>query len=138
MSDSLENVIGVGFALLIAIFSSLIIYYIIACILNFFITKLPKKYNWPRVLTLITIIFLIIIFSIDFIYQPSSGCYGNECRALIVSWCNTCKVSGWIGKIKVNQCLSQCSNTYFNTGWKVDDDCNVINAKEICAMVGIS
>ena len=77
---------------------------------------------------------LLIYCSIVFIF-PKPLLSEQECRAIMATWCTTCRIENWVGGSKVDDNLASCSNYYFKTKWTVGIDCTASNVKEVCSGV---
>jgi len=129
--EPIGDIIGIGLMLIIGLISIFATYYVIACILNLICIKVLKKPNCVQVLTLLTIIFIVIIFSVDFIYPPTSIRTEQECRAILATQCVYCKNLNWSGRHETVKNLQKCAEIYWPDRAPKDfSDCSGI--KQFC------
>jgi hypothetical protein len=127
----------------IVLIISIIYLYLLSCIivLVYDLVRKKEKIIIRKKVILVTITVILIIPLPWVLHQmPHSKCPRDiSCQALMIDWCINCKMSNWVEKIGVDECLAECSNKYYNTGLKPDDVCTVKNAVEICKnFIGIT
>jgi len=72
---------------------------------------------------LVGILVVGIIVYMVYRYMFAPGLNQNDCRAQLISWCNTCKTAGWTSGFGMSSALATCTNSYFGSGWTSGDNC---------------